>query len=419
MLKKGVLMSKNLIQSIFYLFFFSLVPYNCSCSKDGVQDLLEQARQAREAGEDNKAKELYLKAAETGSAEAHFEVAYCCTLTPEEQIYHFSEAAKQGHEKALGYALDDLFFRADSLEHANPQRAFEIYQQAKKANPNIDVFGEEVLQMSVEPGPFDWQAFCTKYDVPPHSDDPYHVWKIAEEASRGGRFGNPDPKLILQLVSRGGVVPAELESAVKKAYKNWKKGTVKEFNIRNHVTSGLGAAFCSAREANQAKKEQDKRLSIIRQKLNDKLDKAYMSAVNFIESKAANEECNSGGTLSTAFRITSETEQKDEYISMIEKVCSGYKPSLKNSFADADRKLNETYKKLISNLKKRSETIKEDYDTGMPTVAGVRDDQRWWIEYRDATIELFRTINPDVPADIWKSWLTEIRELQLRKIPYE
>ena len=103
-------------------------------------------------------------------------------------------------------------------------------------------------------------------------------------------------------------------------------------------------------------------------------------------------------------------EQKNAYLDLVEKVQSGYKPSPKNSFVEADRKLNETYKKVMGDLKKRA----DDYN--VPRVDDVRAVQRLWIPYRDASAKLFSTISPSVSEDIWKCWLTEVREKQLKDI---
>jgi len=401
------------------IFAFLLLPVILltGCGSDYKEDL-KQADKLYEAGDRESAKTLYDKAANKGSADAHFAIAYKYNVTPEESIYHYSEAAMKGHEDALDYALDALLFRANSLERANPKRALEVYKQAKKVNPSIKLYDEDVklktIQMSVEPGEFDWKAFCRKYNVLPHNDEVmYHVWLIAEEASKGGRFGKPDPKLILQLVSRGGWAPAELEYAVEDAYKNWKSGTVKEFNICDHITSGGGMAFCASRSDDQDEKDRNKRLSDIRHKLNAKshklLDAAYASAVKFIDSKASNEEGH-GGSGRGAWIIGSQMEQKNAYLDLVEKVQSGYKPSPKNSFVEADRKLNETYKKVMGDLKKRA----DDYN--VPRVDDVRAVQRLWIPYRDASAKLFSTISPSVSEDIWKCWLTEVREKQLKDI---
>ncbi|MCA9407435.1 MAG: DUF1311 domain-containing protein [Candidatus Omnitrophica bacterium] len=387
------------------------------CSGNYTEDL-QRAEQVYETGDRDIAKELYLKAAKKGSPEAHFAIAYKYNVTTEESIYHFSQAAKRGHEEALGYAIDSLLFRANSLQRANPQKALELYKQAKKVNPKIKLYDEEVklktIQMSVEPGPFDWQAFCKKYDLLPHNDEVmYHVWQIAEEASRGGRFGDPDPKLILQLVSRGGWAPAELEYAVEEVYKNWKSGEVKEFNICDHITSGGGMAFCSSRADDQDQDGRNQRLSDLRQKLNinnrELIDLAYASAVKFIDTKASNEEGH-GGSGRTAWIIGSQMKQKNEYLDLIEKVQSGYKPTPKTSFSEADQKLNETYQKVMAHLKKKTD------DYYVPRVDEVRAVQRLWIPYRDATVNLFMAINPAVDSDVWESWVTEVREKQLKEI---
>ena len=386
------------------------------CSGNYDQDL-KQADKAYEAGDKENAKKLYLKAAQEGSPEAHFAIAYKYNVTPQESIYHFSEAAKRGHGEALDYVLDALLFRANSLERANPQKALEVYKQAKRANPSLKLYDEEVklktIQMSIAPGAFDAKAFCKKYNVLPDDDEAmYHVWRIAEEASRGGRFGKPDPKLILQLVSRGGWAPAELEYAVEETYKNWKKGVVKEFNICDYITSGGGMAFCASRTDDKDEQDRNAKLKVIGQKLDDRsrklLNGAYASAVKFIESKASNEEGH-GGSGRGAWVIGSQIEQKNAYLELVEKVRTGFKPAPKNTFVKADQQLNTTYKKVISELKRRV-----DSDFNLPRFDDIRAVQRTWLPYRDATVMLFIQINPAVSEDVWKSWLTEIREKELR-----
>ncbi|MCB0369297.1 MAG: sel1 repeat family protein, partial [Bdellovibrionales bacterium] len=208
-------------------------------------EYLKQAEELVQAGDKESAKKFFEKAADKGSPEAHFALAYRYRVPREEGIYHFSEAAKKGHGKALGYALEYLLFRADSLEYADPKGALALYYKAKKANPDLDLYDEEnklrIMKMCAEAGDFDSEAFCKKYDIQPHSNETlYHVWQIAEEASRGGRFGKPDPELVFQIVIRGGWVPAEVQYAVEETYKNWKNGEVKEFNICDYITSGAG-----------------------------------------------------------------------------------------------------------------------------------------------------------------------------------
>ncbi len=387
------------------------------CDSDYKDDLL-LADRVYETGNKEAAKKLYLKAAQKGSPEAHFAIAYKYVLTPEERIYHYSEAAKKGHGEALDYVLDELFFMANSLERANPQKALEIYNQAKKANPYLELYDEEVkiktIRMSVEPGEFDARAFCEEYNIALEGDEMYYVWTIAEEASRGGRFGKPDSKLILQLVSRGGWVPAELKSAVEETYNNWKNGVVKEFNICNHITSGAGMSFCASRADDRDEKARKAKLKAIGQKLDIStrklLEVAYAAAVKFIEAKTSNEEGH-GGSGMGAWIVDSQIEQKNEYLALVEKVRAGFRPEPKSDFETADQKLNETYKKVMADLKKRT-----DSRYYLPQYDDVRNVQKLWIPYRDASVKLFMTMNPSVAEDDWKSWLTEVREQQLENI---
>ncbi|MBP6911766.1 MAG: sel1 repeat family protein [Candidatus Pacebacteria bacterium] len=230
----------------------SLITNNEIISTEQTTSYLLQANTAYENGDSELARQLYLKAAQNGNADAHFALAYKYVLPDDENTFHYIEAAKKGHEEALGYALDDLFFRAASLSKANPSLAIEIYQQAKKANPSLQIYDEDTklktIQMCVEPGSFDVEAFIKKYNIIIKENDFYGVWSLAEEASIGGIFGKPDPKLVFNLVCRGGFVPAELEYAVEDTYRNWKNGIEKKFNICDFVTSGIGAGFCASRQ---------------------------------------------------------------------------------------------------------------------------------------------------------------------------
>jgi len=62
------------------------------------------------------------------------------------------------------------------------------------------------------------------------------------------------------------------------------------------------------------------------------------------------------------------------------------------------------------NIRKKA----DDYN--VPRVDDVRAVQRLWIPYRDATVKLFMAISPAVGEDVWKSWVTEVREKQLKAI---
>lgn len=399
-------------------------------SAEQATSYLLQANTAYENGDKEVAMELYLKAAQGGNADAHFALAYEYVLPDDENTFHYIEAAKKGHGEALEYALNDLFFRATILNEANPSLALEIYQQAKKSNPSLKIYDEKsklkTIQMCVEPGEFDVETFTKKYNIDSEETDGrnsldesgfYRVWNLAEEASRGGRFGKPNAKLVLNLVCRGGFVPAELESAVEETYNNWKNDTVKEFNICDYVTSGIGAGFCASRQDDADTKVRNAKLQKLGKNLDEQsknlLTSAYESAKDYIETKANTEEGH-GGSGRMAWIIDSEIQQKNAYLQMIKKIRDGYVPTPKQNFLDADKKLNQTYQIVLKKL--GQSIIENDYLGDQFTSDDVRTVQRLWIIYRDNSVKLFTRLNSSVDENVYKSWLTEIRSEDLQQI---
>ena len=364
-----------------------------------------------------KAKKYYQEAAKTGNADAHFALAYQFVLSDEESVYHLTEAAKKGHEKALDYALEKLLFRANSLKVADPQRALDLYYQAKKANPNLKLYDEEstvrTMKMCAEPKGFDAEEFMKKYDVKDEDDNfPfYDVWELAEEASIGGRFGEPNPELVLNLVCRGSWVPMELKGAAYRTYNNWKNGINEEFNICQHITSGAGMGYCASRSDIKDRVKREQKLNLLKNKVGKSketlLNEAYESALTFINNKVDFEEAH-GGTGRAAFEISSRMSQENKYLDLIEKIADGYIPEPKTSYKKTDEKLNKTYKEVLEYLK--------DKPSYMPSPNAIQKVQIKWIPYRDASAKLFASVNPSTNEELWKNWLTEIREKQLKDI---
>jgi hypothetical protein len=212
-------------------------------------NLIEQAHELYDAGEKEQALELYLEAATKGDADGHFYAAYRYTLPNDENTHHFIEAAQQGHAKALEYALDKLFFRANSLTKADPEKALAVYHQAKQKNPNLRIYDEDnkykTLEKCVEAGKLDISRFKTQEAQ--EREEIYSIWEMAEDAANTNRFGKPNAHLALQLVCYGGWVPAEVESAVAELYQTWKTENAPHFNFCDHVTSRTGMAFCQYR----------------------------------------------------------------------------------------------------------------------------------------------------------------------------
>ena len=408
----------NKIKTLFILFVFFALNTSVFCQTS--QEYMGMADKAFDTGEEDKAKELYLKAAAMNNADAHFAIAYKFVVSKEESIFHFSEAAKMGHAKAVAEVFDALFFRANSLTYAKPELALEIYNLAKSRNPSLTFFNGEdevsTIKKCIEAGAFDAKAFIKKYEINENElDDGYGIWELAAEASRGGRFGSPNPKLVLQLVCRGGSVPRELGYAVDTAYINWKANKVFEFNVCDYVGSGSGLSYCSAKAEEDANKKYLLRINELSSKLKNNagvlLMNSFSVAGRFIEEKAWKEELH-GGSGYAAWTRDSIMQQKTEYLDLIEKINNDIRPDKLKQRNDSDRILNKTYQAVINRLKKKPiSTFNASIDE-----EGVRSVQRLWIQYRDTTAKLFAQILPSIDENTWKNWLTEIRTKELKQI---
>ncbi|AWG21256.1 hypothetical protein FFWV33_06770 [Flavobacterium faecale] len=384
------------------------------------ESYVKMANTAYATGNKDKAKELYATAADMNNPDAHYALAYKYVVTDEERIFHYSEAAKMGHQEAVGAMFEALLFRANSLTLANPERALEIYNQAKAQNPSIAIFNEKgyvsTVKKCVEAGPFDAKKFIEQYNIKDSElNGPYSIWELAEEASRNGRFGKPNTKLVLQLVSRGSFVPAELEFAVDSIYKNWKTNKPFLFNICDYVSSGSGLSYCSAKAEKLAKKEYSIRIekltAILQHNAGDLLLPTFTVTEKFIEEKAWKEELH-GGSGYAAWTRWSIMEQKNDYLDLVEKINKGIQPDSLFNHKDADRKLNETYKRVIIRLKKKPIT---DFNAAVDA-DGLRSVQRLWIKYRDTSAILFHQIAPSISEAVWKNWLTAIRTKEINQI---
>ncbi len=391
-----------------------------SCSAKPGAKTVADADKLFKAGNESGAKALYLKAAELGNADAHFALAYKYVVPEQEGVYHFSEAAKRGHSEALGYALDGLLFRADSLTAADPQKALDIFNAALKANPRIELFDMaaqlDTIKKCVEAGPFDGEAFIKKYGIKKDELNGFYcVWKIAEEASKGGRFGKPDPKLTFLLISRGGFVPAEFIGAVRDFYGYWKGGVVKVFDICDYAGSGAGLTLCSQRAAEVSKKDFKKRLNTFAAGLDKTTGSlaaaAYEAARAYISEKAEKEEGHDGSGYH-AWEENSKFEQETAFFDLLEKIRKGFVPEGVKEISFSEKEMEEKLAALTAAVKaKPIDGMKFLIDD--TTIKSV---QKTWEPYRDKCADLFTALSPGTKETMWKSWLTQARTDELKKV---
>lgn len=384
------------------------VAYSASFTED-----LNTANTLYEQNKQEEAKNYYIKASKNGSAEAHFKLAYQYITKKEESIYHYSEAAKLGHPEALHYALEALFFRGNDLVLANPRKALEVYNNVKKNNSKITIYNEEnyikILKMASEVPLLDGEEFIKRYQLEKDegfSDDSYYIWKLAEKASRGERFKNPSSELVLQLIIKGGSVPAEVESAVSDYYNIWKNGKeIVEFDICNYVTSTYGMSMCAARQEKRENDKIEKKLSSILKdlKLNNKelLYSSYDITSQYLKTKVWSEEGHDGSGYAV-WAIGSLLKQKNKYLEFMKKIADGFVPECKGSLAENDILLNKRYGEIKEKLKKtplrgmHMSITEEDFEKV----------QRLWIPYRDTNAKLYASISKQKEINFWKNYFT-------------
>lgn len=379
---------------------------------------VQKANALYEQSKKQEAKALYEKAALLNNADAHFYLAYRYALSNEDRLFHYKQAALEGHGEAMGYFLDEVFFRQNSFFKSDPFLALAIYEKGKKINPGMKFYDEaervRAIRRVIEAGPFEANAFVKKYRIDTtRVNEFYSVWEIAEEASRRkGRFADVDNKLLFQLISRGGGVPAELMIAVDTAYKAWKENQKFEFNICNYVTSGYGMGFCARRGADANEVQINKRLAQLTARLKNNSGKylkpAYKAAANFLEAKVWNEELH-GGSGYAAWATESLVKQKNEFIQLVENLNSGRVPKDVGGLKDNDARLNKVYNDVLVKLRKKPLT---DFNAEV-NADGLKKTQRLWIPYRDATVALLYAMKPDIAKQQWNNWVTgqRIKEL--------
>ncbi|MCE0760984.1 hypothetical protein LWH94_17530 [Marinobacter sp. G11] len=389
-------------------------------SDEIIQEAVTSGDQLYENGDKIAAKNTYLIASYLGSPRAHFKLAYRFVLPPHKKEYHLEQAALAGHEKALELYLDHTFYRAGSIKQANPHKAAAVYGRALRSNPAIKFRfrdPEETLELAWNQKPRDKEKFFSQYNVQDEDGEwPfYDVWELAEKASRPSEiFGEPDPALVFWLITHGGHVPAETETAVQTYYQRWKSGGSIEFDICDYVTSGDGATFCSQRE----KEERNSELTADLQDLSDSLSStqsgrlrnAYEEAEKFITLKVQGEEMHSG-TARFALMNASKSRQLNDFIALASDIINQEIEGTTSGLAEEDEKLNKLYSELLL-LIAENQHVRIGVNTSMVSTEAFRNTQRQWMRYRDSLDAFFQSIDGN-NGDVVHALLTSNRNEEL------
>lgn len=350
-------MKKNLLALFALISLFTLSP--CYSEKKKENKLsVEQAVEIYNNGDKERAKEIFLELSKKGDYNADFELFYRYINTPEDSYKYLRNAAINGHKEAMDYFLDMTIYRAETFKRSNPKDALIVYKEymkkAKKEHDEKALKKLDFITKCAEVPTLNAREFCEKYGLLYEDNEIqnewYYIWQLAEEASReDGRFGKPDPTLILQLIICGGLVPAETSFAINEFYEYYKKGEVHEFKIENYVTSGFGINFCSMREQEKINNSLDEKVNTLKKSIKidnqESFDKAINSSRVFIDTKIWNEECHDGSGYIT-WALASSNKQKNELLEYIEQLFANSTPASNNkNISELTFELNQLIEK--------------------------------------------------------------------------
>jgi hypothetical protein len=325
-------------------------------------------------------------------------------------LYYLVE---DGSPKALGELLGKLFGGYYHKDGVDPVRLLALVNRLLASNPALktDRMIEEdctALKQAAEAGLLDYKRFNSDYNIPEEVwNDPYAIWELAEEASRpGGRFGGPNMLLALRLVVCAGGVPAETESALDELYHAWKSGVPGEFVIDQHITSGMGSNWASARAMASREPQKADQFEALLARVPAParpLLRAETEAFNtFLDSKIWNEEGHDGSGYYT-WAMDSLEEQQAEHFALLEKILRGERVIAPQP--DNERELQKAYDELTAFV--RSHSIH-----GMNftiNAQGIRETELAWLKYRDAFIALLKALRPEISSDAVRRFLNTRR----------
>jgi uncharacterized protein YecT (DUF1311 family) len=201
------------------------------------------------------------------------------------------------------------------------------------------------------------------------------------------------------------------EHLLKLKSQHW---TGSDFSLCDDITSGFMMGWCAHLEERGNKVQRRRRLGQLTARWGPAEKRALSElqavAVRYFETTSSRE--GDPGTGRAAFEIEERASLEDGFVQDLEKFEKGRLPQFSPAdFTQADAKLNAVYAKL-----RALPPPPQDIDPGMITFAGIKETQRVWLEYREAWVKFGRQKYPRVPAESWRTWLTQDRTKTLEEV---
>lgn len=228
--------------------------------------------------------------------------------------------------------------------------------------------------------------------------------------------------LAVKYACRTGGAPAEAEGRVDFLAAQGKDSKLSNFDLCDHVTSGLMQGFCTARWERQQAKLRDRQREQVASSFNTaelaeyrKLEKA---AAVFAENRG-DRETDASGTARAAMMIAATAEQKDAFLALLKTLEKDTAHRLPPYDAtQTDQELNKQYQRIMS-AKPQPDNDLDRLGYSTVTKTDVKVAQRSWLAYRDAWVRFARVRYPQLDGRSVAAYVTAQRVPQLRELAEE
>jgi uncharacterized protein YecT (DUF1311 family) len=185
--------------------------------------------------------------------------------------------------------------------------------------------------------------------------------------------------------------------------------TGSDFSLCDDITSGFMMGWCAHLEERGDKIQRQRRLEQVTGRWGpaekQALSELQAVASRFFESSSSHEVDSGSGR--AAFEIEEQASLEDDFVHDLEQFEKGRLPQFSAAdFTQADAELNAIYAKLRALPRQ----------VIGPTFADIKETQRIWLEYREAWVKFGRQKYPRVPAESWRTWLTQERTKMLEDV---
>ena len=315
--------------------------------------------------------------------------------------------------RELGWSQGDLYIDPAFIFRAHAAAGVD----AKERYPEQ----WELMQIALESGDLDLNAFLRDQRLKKEDlrASPYAIWELAQEASKGGRFGGPNAKLALQLVLRGGGNVKEREAAIRQCHAILKGTRSGPFDLAECIHSRVGKAYLLSRTAPPCIPAVEGAASLSEKlggnALRALFAAAFESAQTFAEAESQHYAGCRGFFTWESNRAGYEDSVLRGFVNEMNSVVSGKLPELIAGDDDPETTLEELIKEAHIFMRGPLKgVIRDVQDPALDDCFYFAEGEgavlhKTWKSYRDAAARFLHALKPERTEEEWKRWMNNRR----------